>query len=442
MNKPQPTLLLARRTLLAAAATAVAGQRAAAQAQQQHPATIATAVTTTVALAATARAGRRGRPGPGTHVRIAVDAARASAPVALAIDGRGVAAPSTAAPRARPAIASPLRDEVLGDRRLVVELVVRRQAGQGCRRALHADLRVPDGPEGRRARRTRRRGHVVDRAVRSDHPAPLARARWRGPRCRARLLPCRVLGRAHVRRGGVAVGGLPGRRRRRTRASLRCRPPTRRGLPVHRAAPRPRRSSSSSIDGAMLTGAAIRAAAARDSFSPRQGDQRAATGDRDGRDALDRPSATTSAAARRDRLTFARRAAGATASCDRLGLARPTAPRPGPAATATGAGALGLLVGDLGHRQVVLVLGDPAAGARRALLDLGDLGDVGEQVGDLDEVGAGVAAEADDLDSGRPSPGRRGWPARSRRRPTRRSRCRGSGPSSSCRRRARCRGSP
>ncbi len=37
MNKPQPTLLLARRTLLAAAATAVAGQRAAAQAQQQDP---------------------------------------------------------------------------------------------------------------------------------------------------------------------------------------------------------------------------------------------------------------------------------------------------------------------------------------------------------------------------------------------------------------------
>ena len=36
---------------------------------------------------------------------------------------------------------------------------------------------------------------------------------------------------------------------------------------------------------------------------------------------------------------------------------------------------------------------------RGALLDPGELDDVGEQVGDLDEVRAGVAAEADDLDA-------------------------------------------
>ena len=68
------------------------------------------------------------------------------------------------------------------------------------------------------------------------------------------------------------------------------------------------------------------------------------------------------------------------------------------AATTAGAGALGLLVRHFGHRQVLAVVGDAAPGAR-ALLDARELDDVGEQVGDLDEVGAGVAAEADDLDA-------------------------------------------
>src|SRR4029453_11417709 len=82
---------------------------------------------------------------------------------------------------------------------------------------------------------------------------------------------------------------------------------------------------------------------------------------------------------------------------------RPRLPRPRPApaaaATARGAGALGLLVGDLRHREVLLaVAGDTSAGAGRALLDAGELGDVGEEVGDLDQVRRRVAAEADDLD--------------------------------------------
>src|SRR6185312_15724279 len=129
-----------------------------------------------------------------------------------------------------------------------------------------------------------------------------------------------------------------------------------------------------------------------------QGDQRSAAAHRDGRDALDRPGATAPTAARRDRLTFADGPTGPAPRCDRLDLAGPTAsPTRAPAATATGSGALGLLVGHLGHRHVLVVVGDPPAGARRALLDLGDLGDVGEEVGDLDEIGAGVAPEADDL---------------------------------------------
>ena len=65
---------------------------------------------------------------------------------------------------------------------------------------------------------------------------------------------------------------------------------------------------------------------------------------------------------------------------------------------ATHAGAFGLLVGDLRHRQVGIVVGDAAAGPA-ALLDAGELGDVAELVRDLDEVRAGVAAEADDLDA-------------------------------------------
>ena len=80
-----------------------------------------------------------------------------------------------------------------------------------------------------------------------------------------------------------------------------------------------------------------------------------------------------------------------------LALAGPVRAATGtPAATAPGP--LGQLVGDLGHRQVLAVVGDPPAAARGALLDLGDLDDVGEDVGDVDEVRRGVAAEADDLD--------------------------------------------
>ena len=96
----------------------------------------------------------------------------------------------------------------------------------------------------------------------------------------------------------------------------------------------------------------------------------------------DRTTATTTAGRRRR---------------DRLGLTGSSAATAATAA-ATAAGALGLLVGNLGHRQVRIVVGDAASRAR-ALLDPGQLDDVGELVGDLDEVGARVATEADDLDA-------------------------------------------
>ena len=113
-----------------------------------------------------------------------------------------------------------------------------------------------------------------------------------------------------------------------------------------------------------------------------QGDQTGPVGAR--RDSLGRrggvgPKTATSTARRGDRLGLAASATPATAAT-------------------SDAGPLGLLVGDLGHRQIRIVVGDPPTGAC-PLLDAGQLDDVGELVGDLDEVGAGIAAEADDLDA-------------------------------------------
>ena len=79
---------------------------------------------------------------------------------------------------------------------------------------------------------------------------------------------------------------------------------------------------------------------------------------------------------------------------DRLGV---TAAPAAPSTPTADAGPFGQLVRHFGHRQIRVAIGDPPA-RPRALLDPSQLDDVGEQVGHLDEVGAGVAAEADDLD--------------------------------------------
>ena len=70
-----------------------------------------------------------------------------------------------------------------------------------------------------------------------------------------------------------------------------------------------------------------------------------------------------------------------------------------PAATATAARrALCLLLRHFGHRQIAFGGHTPAAAAR-VPVDTRDLGDIDELVGDLDQVRAGVAAEADHLDA-------------------------------------------
>ena len=126
----------------------------------------------------------------------------------------------------------------------------------------------------------------------------------------------------------------------------------------------------------MKTSAAARSASLRDPARESRSPGRATT------------VPAVSAAAGRATAT----AASAGGRGDRLGLAGP-ASATATAAAATRAGALGLLVGHLGHRQVGVVVRHATAGPR-ALLDAGELGDVGEEIGDLDEVGAGVAAEA------------------------------------------------
>src|SRR3972149_6628467 len=99
-------------------------------------------------------------------------------------------------------------------------------------------------------------------------------------------------------------------------------------------------------------------------------------------------------------------AVGPAGSASRSGPRPRPRPRPprrrrrrggAPAAAAPARSALGFLVAHFGHGQVALG-GHASAAARGILLHLRDLGDVDEGVGDVDEVGAGVAAEADDLD--------------------------------------------
>ena len=335
--------------------------------------------------------------GPASRdVRVAIDPAASAAPaVPLAIDGSRVAtapaAPigdSAAGPATVPAdrpVAPPLfGDQVLGDRRLVLVVDVdRREIGR--RRAVHPDLAVPERAEGRRARWTGGDGDVDlvlllvqvewpghDLARRdggSCHrlafdPAPAATAT-------ATAAPTAAL---TLVGSALSVTGPAGQDLLFLHIKLEL------GLGLDRSRDRSRDTGRGGDGrlGQLLAG---------------QGDQATAEGGR---------RAAGSAGRDLDRRSLGRSTAGAGSRAGRgghrLGLADP---RPAPATTRAAAtadaGAFGLLVGDLGHRQVLVVVGDPPAGARRALLDLGDLGDVGEQVGDLDQVRAGVAPEADHL---------------------------------------------
>ncbi len=91
------------------------------------------------------------------------------------------------------------------------------------------------------------------------------------------------------------------------------------------------------------------------------------------------------------------RARGRGPSAPLAALATITALASAAITAATSGTRVGLLVGHLGHGQVVLG-GDPAA-TPLAPLDTRQLGDVREHVGHVDEVGAGIAPEAHHLDT-------------------------------------------
>ena len=82
---------------------------------------------------------------------------------------------------------------------------------------------------------------------------------------------------------------------------------------------------------------------------------------------------------------------------DRIGASG--GPASAASAASSAAATLGLLVRDFGHGKVFVVAGDPATGARGVVIDSGHLGNVVEGVGNLDQVGAGVAPEADHFDA-------------------------------------------
>ncbi len=345
-------------------------------------------------------AGSAGLARPAADVGIAVDAAApaAAASVALAIDRRAVRA-ATAARSASPLAAPPagtalalagalataalLGDQVLGDLGLVEVLVVENRpelVGSRCR---CPELRVPDRAERRRARAARRGGDLgllflvvlegfgVGRRRLSSldglacgqqlavAPASAAAAATATP------APPPPTGLALAVLLGVAIGGRAGHR---LRVDVEGRQ-----LLVFGVCGRTRRSGrrGRGDPGQLLAG---------------KNRHRAVAGGRRSGEGL----------GARGHPGSARSSTGTGAGGDRLGLARPATAT---AATAAAlAGALGLLVGDLGHRQVLVVAGDPPARARRGLVDACELRDVGEQVRDLDQVAGGVAAEAHDLD--------------------------------------------
>ena len=304
---------------------------------------------------------------PGADVGIAVDAATAASAVPLTVDRGVVSGAATARPAATllaPATATAalaaalLGDQVFRDLRLVEVLVVGRGPDRGRLRARHAELRVPDGPERRGAWGAGRRRDLdfvflfVGLAVRCI--GQRLRSDGAGSRLEAGLQLATATPTPTPTASPPAPAAAVGIQARVVLGIERCG-----GEP-----------SAIGTSAWPVTGATL------ESFSPGSAVKPGAGGDVVGT-VRGRPSARG----------------------DRLGLAWATASASPSAAPATRPGALGLLVGHLGHREVFVVAGDPPAGPRRALLDASELGDVGEDVGYLDEVRRRVATEADDLDS-------------------------------------------
>jgi hypothetical protein len=104
-----------------------------------------------------------------------------------------------------------------------------------------------------------------------------------------------------------------------------------------------------------------------------------------------------------------RRPAGRNATRGSLGTRRghnrfldrvdPSGSTSASSATAPAAATLGQLVRDLRHREIFVVTGDSASGARGVVVHAGHLCDVVEGVCHLDQIRAGVAPEADYFDA-------------------------------------------
>ncbi len=330
-------------------------------------------VATTAALTLAGAAAGAGA--AAADIGIAVDAAAATPAVALPLDGRlvgGPAATRTTAPTTLPTgctaarTATLFRDQVFRDLRLVEVLVIGDRGQVRGRRNRRPELRIPDRPERCRPRSPGSVDRLVVLLVDRLEPA---RSRRRLRRCRGRRT-CVVTSAtsataataaaptsapAIVKRLGVAFGSLG------TFGAW--------GAQV--------------VEREHLGGRELgfgQAAGLRQALAGECGETVA-------------PGAVRRCCGRRTPAATTPRRCGD----GRLGLAGPTAtPAARRAAAAADARPFGLLVGDLGHRQVGVVAGHAPARAR-ALLDTRELGDVGELVGDLDQVGRGVAAEADDL---------------------------------------------
>ncbi len=285
----------------------------------------------------------------------------AAAAEAFAIEGHLVGAaptPSATSARARrcAALLPSLGEQVFGDLRLVVGHVVELLSGEDGR-ARHAQLTVPDGAEGRRLRRPR--GAVVDDLL-LHHLTRFGQGLLAGHRALAPATATATATAAAAAARRTFGVDLPdpaaGRDRLVVRFDVRLAPI---GLGLGRG--RGRGSGSG----------AGQAFARQRHHGP--------AGCRRGRGRLGD-----------------RRAASTSTGLGRHGWLLALGARPGRAAAARCA--LALLVGHRGHGQVVLRR-DAAAAARRFLLHARDLGDVGEDVGHVHQVGAGVAPEADDLDA-------------------------------------------
>jgi hypothetical protein len=294
---------------------------------------------------AAARTTTTWRTGPAAHIGIAIDPAATATAVALAIDCRAVpgTTPSRAAaiglPAARSAatlLAAPLLgDQVFRDLRLVeVLLVVDGRWELRGSRTRHAELRVPDGPEWRRPGCPASGRRLLERLLFLVLVLVLVDSVSRIER-----------GRRDARLGGKAVLELATPAAAASPATATSAPPATFGVHAIVFAV----AITEGRGGRGLVGL-DRAGELRGRRShPRQlltGQDCQPTDGRHGGE-----------------LRWSDDPGRPAASDDRLGLTG-SAPTASATASAPSACSLGLLVRDLGHRQVLVVTGDPPAGAR------------------------------------------------------------------------------